>query len=67
MNTSVENIRIKKQLQARKSKSSAGKEVVSKQIKDKELIFLFQCADEVFKGWKFFENEIYEGVFTLDY
>ena len=61
MGTTVENIKIKKLRHV--TKTVADKKVFSKSEKSDELLLLFQCVDDVFKGWEFFENEIYEGVF----
>ncbi|MDN3656077.1 hypothetical protein QWZ08_10600 [Ferruginibacter paludis] len=63
MNTTVENIKVKKLQRTRNASIDADKNIHSKHKKSDGLLVLFQCPDKVFEGWQFFEIEIYEGLF----
>ncbi len=61
MDARIENIKIEKPRTV--SKIVTRNKIVGRIIKDNELLLFFQCADEVFNGFEFFEDQLYDGVF----
>jgi len=61
MSAIVENIKTEKLRHV--TKIIADNKIVSGCIKCDELLVIFQRSEEVFKGWQFFEDEMYDGIF----